>query len=80
MQLFNATPLALCGHSMNAEQLGKLLSFDLSVGIQKGLGLRECVNHYIAQAMTGADQAGDGTIPGTLPADFVRVRNVGASR
>ena len=33
---------------MNAEQLGKLLPFDLSVGIQKGLRLRERVGHHVA--------------------------------
>ena len=35
LQLFDASLLALCCHGMNAEQLGKLLPFDLSVGIQK---------------------------------------------
>lgn len=76
MQLFDATLLALCCHGMNAEQLGKLLPFDLSVGIQKGLGLRERVAHHVAQAVTGADQAGDGSVP----AEFVSERSVGASR
>ena len=55
MQLFDATLLALGSHGMNAEQLGKLLPFDLSVGIQKGLRLRERVGHHVAQAVTGAD-------------------------
>lgn len=76
MQLFNATLLALGCHGMNAEQLGKLLPFDLSVGIQKGLRLRERVGHHVAQAVTGADQAGDGSVP----PEFVSERSVGASR
>ena len=76
MQLFDATLLALGCHGMNAEQLGKLLPFDLSVGIQKGLRLRERVGHHVAKAVPGADQAGDGTVP----AEFVSERSVGASR
>lgn len=61
---------------MNAEQLGKLLPFDLSVSIQKGLRLSERVGHHVVQAVPGADQAGDGTVP----AEFVSERSVGASR
>ena len=61
---------------MNAEQLRKLLPFDLSVGIQKGLRLRERVGHHVAKAVTGADQAGDGGVP----PEFVSERSVGASR
>ena len=80
MQLFDATLLALCCHGMNAEQLGQLLPFDLSVGIQKGLRLCERVGHHVAKAVPGADQAGDGTIPPTLPAEVVSERSVGASR
>jgi len=80
LQLFDASLLALGCHGMNAEQLGKLLPFDLSVGIQKGLRLRERVGHHIAKPVPGADQAGDGTIPPTLPAEFVSERSVGASR
>ena len=76
MQLFDATLLALGCHGMNAEQLGKLLPFDLSVGIQKGLRLRERVGHHVAKPVPGADQAGDGTVP----AEFVSERSVGASR
>ena len=76
MQLFDATLLALGCHGMNAEQLGKLLPFDLAVGIQKGLRLRERVGHHVAQAVTGADQAGDGSVP----PEFVSERSVGASR
>ena len=80
MQLFDATLLALGCHRMNAEQLGKLLPFDLSVSIQKGLRLSERVGHHVAQAVTGADQAGDGAIPPTLPAEVISERSVGASR
>ena len=76
MQLFNAALLALGCHGMDAEQLGKLLPLDLSVGIQKGLGLRERVAHKVNEAVTGADQSGDGGIP----SEFVRERSVGASR
>lgn len=76
MQLFDATFLALGCHGMDAEQLGKLLPFDLSVGIQKGLRLRERVGHHVAKAVPGADQAGDGGVP----AEFVSERSVGASR
>ena len=76
MQLFDATFLALGCHRMNAEQLGKLLPFDLSVGIQKGLHLRERVGHHVAKPVPGTDQAGDGTVP----AEFVSERSVGASR
>ena len=61
---------------MNAEQLGKLLPFDLSVGIQKGLRLRERVGHHVAKAVPGADQASDGSVP----SEFVSERSVGASR
>jgi hypothetical protein len=60
---------------MNAEQLGKLLAFDLSVGIQKGLRLSKRVSHHVAQAVPGVDQAGNGTVP----AEFVSERSVGAS-
>lgn len=76
MQLFDATLLALCCHGMNAEQLSKLLPFDLAVGIQKGLSLRERVGHHVAKAVPGADQAGDGSVP----PEFVSKRSVGASR
>ena len=76
MQLFDASLLALCCHGMNAEQLGKLLPFDLSVGIQKGLRLRERVGHHVAQAVPSADQAGNGTVPAAV----VSERSVGASR
>lgn len=76
MQLFDATLLALGCHGMNAEQLGKLLPFDLAVGIQKGLRLRERVGHHVAKAVPGADQPGDGSVP----AEFVSERSVGASR
>lgn len=76
MQLFDATLLALRCHSIDAEQLGKLLPLDLSVGIQKGLGLRERVAHQVTEAVPGADQAGDGTVP----AEVVSERSVGASR
>lgn len=61
---------------MNAEQQGKLLPFNLSVGIQKGLRLSERVGHHVAKPVPGADQAGDGTVP----AEIVSERNVGASR
>ncbi len=61
---------------MNAEQLGKLLAFDLSIGIQKGLRLRERVGHHVANAVPGADQTGDGSVP----PEFVSKRSVGASR
>ena len=80
MQLFDATFLSLRCHGMNAEQLGQLLPLDLSVGIQKGLRLRERVAHQVTEAVTGADQAGDGTVPPTLPPEFVSERSVGASR
>ena len=80
MQLFDASLLALGCHGMNAEQLGKLLPFDLSVGIQKGLHLRERVGHHVAKPVPGADQAGDGAIPPTLPAEVISERSVGASR
>ena len=76
MQLFDATLLTLGCHGMNAEQLSKLLPFDLAVGIQKGLSLRERVGHHVAKAVPGADQAGDGTVP----AEVVSERSVGASR
>ena len=76
MQLFDATLLALGSHGMDAEQLGKLLPFDLAVGFQKGLRLRERVGHHVAQAVTGADQAGDGTVP----SEFVSERSVGERR
>lgn len=76
MQLFDATLLALGRHGMDAEQLGKLLPFDLSVGIQKGLRLSERVGHHVAQAVPSADQAGNGTVP----AEIVSERSVGASR
>lgn len=76
MQLFDATLLALRCHSMNAEQLGKLLPLDLSVGIQKGLRLCDRVGHHVAKAVPGADQAGDGSVP----AEAVSERSVGASR
>ena len=61
---------------MDAEQLGKLLPLDLSVGIQKGLRLRERVGHHVAKTVPGADQAGDGSVP----AEFVSERSVGTSR
>lgn len=76
MQLFDASLLALGCHGMNADQLGKLLPFDLSVGIHKGLRLCERVGHHVAKAVTGADQAGDGGVP----AELVSERSVGASR
>jgi hypothetical protein len=34
------------------------------------------VGHHVAKTVTGADQAGDGTVP----AEFVSERSVGASR
>lgn len=74
--MFDATLLALGCHGMNAKQLGQLLPFDLSVGIQKGLSLRERVGHHVAKAMPGADQTGDGSVP----PEFVSERSVGASR
>lgn len=76
MQLFDATLLALGCYGMNAEQLGKLLPFDLAVGIQKGLRLCERVGHHVAKTVTGTDQTGDGSVP----AEFVNKRSVGASR
>lgn len=76
MQLFDATFLALGCHRMNAEQLGKLLPFDLSVGIQKGLRLCERVGHHVAKAVPGTNQADDGTVP----AEVVSECSVGASR
>ncbi len=76
MQLFDATLLALGCHGMDAEQLGKLLPLNLSVGIQKGLSLRERVGHHVAKAVPGADQTGDGSVP----AELVSERSVGASR
>lgn len=76
MQLFDATLLALRRHGDHAEQLGELLSLQLPVGVEKGLGLRERVGNHVAQAVTGADQAGDGSVP----AEFVSERSVGASR
>ncbi len=76
MQLFDATLLALGRHGMDAEQLGKLLPFDLAVGFQKGLRLRERVGHHVAQSVPSADQAGNGTVP----AEVVSERSVGASR
>ena len=63
MQLFDAALFALHCHGMNAEQLGQLLPFDLSVGIQKGLRLPERVSQHIGQAVAAADQAGDGDVP-----------------
>ena len=74
--MFDATLLALGCYGMNAEQLGKLLPFDLSVGIQKGLRLRERIGRHVAKAVPGADQTGDGSVP----AEFVSERSVGASR
>ena len=74
--MFDATLLALGCYGMNAEQLGKLLPLDLSVGIQKGLRLRERVGHHVAKAVPGADQAGDGTVP----SEFVSERSVGERR
>ena len=71
MQLFDATLLALGRHGMDAAQLGKLLPFDLSVGIQKGLRLRERVSQHVRQPVAAADQAGDGDVP--------RLRSSGAS-
>ena len=51
----------------DAEQLGKLLPFDLSVGIQKGLRLRERGGpSKSSEAVPGVDQAGDGTVPAEL--------------
>lgn len=76
MQLFDATLFTLRGHSDHAEQLGELLALQLSIGIQKGLCLRERVTHQVTEAVTGADQTGDGGVP----AEFVRERSVGASR
>jgi len=76
LQLFDATLLALGCHGMDAEQLGKLLPLNLSVGIQKGLSLRERVGHHVAKAVPGADQTGDGSVP----PEFVSERSVGASR
>lgn len=76
MQLFDATLLALGCYGMDSEQLGKLLPLDLSVRIQKGLRLRERVGHHVAEAVPGADQAGDGGVP----PEFVSKRSVGASR
>ena len=76
MQSFNATLLALGCHGMTAEQLGQLAAFDLSVGIQKGLRLRERVGQHVAKAVPGADQAGDGR----ATAAVVSERRVGASR
>ena len=76
MQLFDATLLALRCHGDHAEQLGELLSLQLPVGVKKGLRLRERVGHHVAQAVPGVDQAGDGTVP----AEVVSERSVGASR
>jgi len=76
LQLFDATLLALGCHGMDAEQLGKLLPLNLSVGIQKGLRLRERVGHHVAKAVSAANQASDGGIP----PEFVSERSVGASR
>lgn len=76
MQLFYATLLALRCHGDHAEQLGELLSLQLPVGVEKGLRLRERVGHHVAQAVPGVDQAGDGTVP----AEVVSERSVGASR
>lgn len=61
---------------MNAEQLGQLLPLDLSVCVQKGLRLCERVRHHVAKAVSGADQADDGSVP----PEFVSERSVGASR
>ena len=76
MQLFDATLLALRCHGDHAEQLGELLSLQLPVGVEKGLRLSERVGHHVAKPVPGADQAGDGTVP----AEFVSERSVGASR
>jgi C4-dicarboxylate-specific signal transduction histidine kinase len=53
-----------------------LLPFQLTIGVEKGLGLGERVAHQVAEAVTGADQAGDGGVP----AEVVSERSVGASR
>lgn len=51
MQLFDATLLALGCHGDHAEQLGELLSLQLPVGVEKGLGLRERVAHQVTEAV-----------------------------
>jgi hypothetical protein len=76
LQLFNAALLPLCCHGDHTDQLGELLALQSPIGIQKGLRLRQRVAHQVTNAVTGADQAGDGGVP----SDFVRERSVGASR
>ena len=76
MQLFYAALLSLATNRNNAEQLNELLSGQKAIGIQKGLGLRQRIAHQVTEAVTGADQAGDGGVP----AERVSERSVGASR
>ena len=76
MQLFDAALLPLCGHCDHTDQLGELLALQSPIGIQKGLRLHQRVAHQVTDAVTGADQTGDGGVP----SDFVRERSVGASR
>lgn len=76
MQLFDAALLSLATNRNNAEQLDELLSADEAIGVEKGLRLRERVAHQVTEAVSGADQAGDGGVP----LEFVSERSVGASR
>ena len=76
MQLFNAALFPLCGHGDHTDQLCQLLALQSPIGIQKGLRLRQRIAHQVTNAVTGADQTGDGGVP----SDFVRERSVGASR
>ena len=76
MQLFDATLFALGCHGMDAKQLDELLSGQKAIGLEKGLGLRQRVAHRVTEAVTGADQAGNGRVP----LEFVSERSVGASR
>jgi hypothetical protein len=47
----------------HAQELRQTLAFLLAFEIQKGHGLRQRVAQHCVQAVTGADQAGDGAVP-----------------
>lgn len=63
MQLFDGTFFALRCHGDYAEQLRQTLAFQHPLQRQKGHGLRQRVIQHCVQAVTGADQSGDGVVP-----------------
>ncbi len=63
MQLFDGSFFALGGDGDHAQQLRQTLALQLPLDGQKSHGLRQRVIQHRVQAVTGADQSGDGAVP-----------------